>query len=156
MIGERLLQKLFPKRFVPKVSRQEILAAVPVRNSLVEWEVNEHEEIVLKVPRRQDRPGRILHRVFAAPPFKQVVLDELGSDVWHLCTGENSVDVIVKALAKKYKLSRREVELSLASYLRTLAQRGLIGLMKVGATGTRQEPAAQSSRRRRQPVTRHA
>jgi len=127
---EPLLQKLFPKKFRPKITRQEILSAVPVRNTLVEWETNDHDEVVLKVPRRQDRVGRILHRVFVAPPFKQVVLDEVGSDVWHLCTGENSVDAIVKTLAKKYKLSRREVELSLANYLRTLAQRGLIGLTR--------------------------
>jgi hypothetical protein len=127
---QQLLQKLFPKKFVPKISRQEILAAVPVRNSLVEWETNDQEEVVLKVPRRQDRVGRVLHRVFVAPAFKQVVLDEVGSDVWQLCTGENDVDTIVKTLAKKYKLSRREVELSLANYLRTLAQRGLIGLTR--------------------------
>ena len=128
--AEPLLQKLFPKKFVPKISRHEILAAVPVRNSLVEWETNDHDEVVLRVPRRVDRVGRLLHRFFVAPPFKQVVLDEVGSDVWNLCTGENSVDAIVKTLAKKYKLSRREVELSLASYLRTLAQRGLIGLTR--------------------------
>jgi Coenzyme PQQ synthesis protein D (PqqD) len=128
--AEPLLRKLFPRKFVPKITRQEILSAVPVRNTLIEWETNEHDEVVLKVPRRRDRVGRLLHRVFVAPPFKQVVLDEVGSDVWQLCTGENSVDAIVKTLAKKYKLSRREVELSLASYLRTLAQRGFIGLTK--------------------------
>jgi hypothetical protein len=68
--------------------------------------------------------------LFVAPPYKQVVLDEVGSDVWNLCTGDNDVDTIVKTLARKYKLGRREVELSLANYLRTLAQRGLIGLTK--------------------------
>src|SRR6266567_6947608 len=130
MVAESLLQKLFPKKFVPKITRQEILAAVPIRNSLIEWEINAQDEVVLKIPRRPDRVGRILHRVFVAPAFKQVVLDEVGSDVWQLCTSENSVDVIVKTLAKKYKLSRREVELSLASYLRTLAQRGFIGLTR--------------------------
>src|SRR5207237_5055515 len=95
-----LLRKLFPKKFIPKISRQEILSAVPVRNALVEWETNDHDEVVLKVPRRQDRIGRVLHRVFVAPPFKQVVLDEVGSDVWQLCTGENSAEAIVKTLAK--------------------------------------------------------
>jgi hypothetical protein len=128
--AEPFLRKLFPRKFAPKITRQEILAAVPVRNSLIEWSSNEHDEVVLKVPRRQDRVGHLLHRVFVAPAFKQVVLDEVGSDVWQLCTGDNSVDAIVKTLSKKYKLSRREVELSLASYLRTLAQRGFIGLTK--------------------------
>ncbi len=142
MVAESLLQKLFPKKFVPKITRQEILAAVPIRNSLIEWEINAQDEVVLKIPRRPDRVGRILHRVFVAPSFKQVVLDEVGSDVWQLCTGENNVDTIVKTLAKKYKLGRREVELSLANYLRTLAQRGYIGLAKQSAI--RSQPSAVS------------
>src|SRR5438876_9537626 len=111
--AEPFLRKLFPRKFVPKISRQEILAAVPVRNTLLEWETNDHDGVVLKIPRRQDRVGRIIHRVFVAPAFKQVVLDEVGSDVWQLCTGEKRVDAIVKALSEKYKLSRREVEWSL-------------------------------------------
>ena len=146
MVAESLLQKLFPKKFVPKITRQEILTAVPIRNSLIEWEINAQDEVVLKIPRRADRAGRILHRVFAAPPYKQVVLDEVGSDVWQLCTGENNVDTIVKTLAKKYKLGRREVELSLANYLRTLAQRGYIGLVKDSAISD--QPAAKGVRRR--------
>ena len=145
-----VLYKLFPKKFVPKITREEILAAVPVRNSLVEWETNEQEEVVLRIPQRQDQAGRLLRRFFAAPPFKQVVLDELGSDVWHLCTGENNVDAIVKEIARKYKLGRREVELSLANYLRTLAQRGYIGLAKRQAPEARR-PASRA--RRQRPAT---
>jgi coenzyme PQQ synthesis protein D (PqqD) len=145
--AEPILQKLFPRKFVPKITRHEILAAVPVRNSLIEWETNDENEVVLKIPRREDRSGRLLQRFFVAPPFKQVVLDELGSDVWHLCTGENNVDAIVKTLARKYKLGRREVELSLANYLRTLAQRGYIGLVKQSAVSD--QPSAGEVRRRR-------
>jgi Coenzyme PQQ synthesis protein D (PqqD) len=144
-----LIQKLFPKKFVPKITREQILAAVPVRNSLVEWETNEQDEVVLKIPQRQDRAGRWLRRIFVAPAFKQVALDELGSDVWHLCTGENDVDAIVKAIARKYKLGRREVELSLSNYLRTLAQRGYIGLAKRETPdASRQLSAAAGSARR--------
>jgi len=147
----QILQRVFPKRYPPRISREEILAAVPIRNALIEWETNDHDEVVLQIPCRKDKTGRLLHRFFAAPPFKQVVLDELGSDVWNLCTGENNVDAIVKALAKKYKLGRREVELSLANYLRTLAQRGYIGLAKQPAPRARREaPDA----RRRAPATR--
>jgi hypothetical protein len=112
----------------PKYSKQEVLRALPVRNALVEWALNDDQEVVLKIPRRKDRVGRILSRIFAAPEFKQIVLDEVGSDVWQLCTGENTVDAIVRDLARKYKLNRREVELSLSNYLKQLAQRGLIGL----------------------------
>src|SRR5262249_38662994 len=79
-----------------------------LRNQLVAWDVNEHGEVVLQVPRRQDRLGRVLTRFFAAPESKQIVLDEVGSEVWKLCTGQNSVDAIVRALARKYRLNRRE------------------------------------------------
>jgi hypothetical protein len=124
-----LLEKIVPgRRKQPRFTKQEVLRALPVRNSLVEWELNEAGEVLLKVPRRKDRVGRILSRFFAAPEFKQIVLDELGSEVWQLCTGTNSVDAIVQAVARKYKLNRREVELSLSNYLKTLAGRGLIGL----------------------------
>jgi hypothetical protein len=124
-----VLDKFLPgRRKQPRFTKQEVLRALPVRNSLVEWEVNEAGEVLLKVPRRKDRVGRLLSRFFAAPDYKQILLDELGSDVWQLCTGANSVDTIIQAVARKYKLNRREVELSLSNYLKQLASRGLIGL----------------------------
>jgi hypothetical protein len=115
----------------PQVSKSEVLAAHPVRNALVEWELNDRDEVVLRVPRRQDRVGKILSRVFAAPDHRQIILDELGSRVWQLCTGKNTVDGIVRQLATQYRLSRREVELSLSRYLQQLARRGLVGLSRV-------------------------
>jgi hypothetical protein len=121
----------WPGRRRPRLTKGEVLGAHPVRNGLVDWEVNEHGEVVLRVPRRQDRLGRVLTRLFAAPEAKQLVLDEVGSEVWKLCTGQNSVDAIVRALAKKYRLNRREVELSLSKYLQQLARRGLIGLSRI-------------------------
>jgi hypothetical protein len=122
------IQRWLPGKRKPRFSKHEVLRALPVRNSLVEWELNDEQEVILKVPRRKDRVGKILSRIFAAPDYKQIALDELGSDVWQLCTGENNVDAIVREVARKYKLNRREVELSLSNYLRQLAQRGLIGL----------------------------
>jgi len=130
------------QRKQPRFSKQEVLRALPVRNTLVEWEVNEAGEVLLKVPRRQDRVGRILSRFFAAPDYKQILLDELGSDVWQLCTGTNSVDVIVQEVARKYKLNRREVELSLSNYLKQLATRGLIGLQIAVPTAPRGKTGA--------------
>jgi hypothetical protein len=121
----------FRTRRQPQVSKAEVLGAHPVRNALVEWELNDRGEVVLRVPRRQDRVGKILSRIFAAPDHRQIVLDELGSRVWQLCTGQNTVDGIVRQLAKQYRLSRREVELSLSRYLQQLARRGLVGLSRV-------------------------
>jgi len=41
------------------------------------------------------------------------------------------VDGIVRQLSTQYRLSRREVELSLSRYLQQLARRGLVGLSRV-------------------------
>jgi len=117
------------RRRAPRISRQEALAAIPVRNGQVRWEVNGREEVVLLIPRRQDRLGRLLNRIFAAPEHRQIVLDEIGSEVWQLCDGEHTVDEIIRTLASRHRLSRREVELSLTLYLQQLARRRLIGLM---------------------------
>jgi hypothetical protein len=124
----------------------DVLSAVPFRNPMVEWELREPDaegrppvpEVVLQVPRRQDRWGRLLNRFFEGPTHKQVVLDELGTDVWQMCDGETSVEALIRGLAKKHKLERREVEISLTMYLRTLAQRGFIGL-RMGQGGEKRE-----------------
>lgn len=130
----------FARRRAPQISRAAALAAIPFRNELIEWETREpsatasgeaDEEpavVVLRIPRRQDRWGRVLNRFFEGPTHKEVILDELGTDVWQLCDGLASVDDVVRALVKKHKLERREVELSLTTYLQTLAKRGFIGL----------------------------
>lgn len=121
----------FRRQRRPRLTKGEVLGVHPVRNALVSWDKNERGEVVLRVPRRQDRVGKLLGRLFAAPEYRQVVLDEVGSEVWQLCTGANSVEKIVRALSLKYHLSRREVELSLSRYLHQLARRGLVGLSRV-------------------------
>jgi hypothetical protein len=153
---EGLLLRIPPlaRRRAARFSRAEVLGAVPFRNPLIEWEVREAgspgvEEAVLQVPRRQDRVGRLLNRFFEGPAFRQVVLDELGTDVWRMCDGQASVEALICTMAKKHRLERREVEVSLTMYLRTLARRGFIGLRPAGveqqaltAPGRGEQPAA--------------
>src|SRR6266536_87344 len=123
------------KKSRPSVDRRTLMQAVPVRNRLLEWSVDDEERVVLRVPRRRDRWGKILERIVATPEYRQVVLDEVGSDVWNLCDGDATVESIVRALVKKHQLNRREVELSLELYLKTLARRGFIGLFAPAAGG---------------------
>ena len=130
------------KRRAP--SRHEVLGAIPVRNDRIEWELRADDGsdgeaepvVVLRVPRRQDRLGRMMNRLFEAPSYRQVVLDELGTDVWQLCDGRNSIEARIRELARRHKLERREVEVSLTTYLRTLTQRGFIGLKSPETPGT--------------------
>lgn len=112
-----------------RVDRRVVLSALPVRNRLVEWSDEGEGGVILRVPRRRDGLAGLLNRVVAAPEHRQVQLDEVGSDVWRMCDGASTVETIIGELAKKYRLNRREVELSLGQYLKQLAQRRYIGLL---------------------------
>ena len=150
-----LLDRLpFLRRWRAKVDWREVLGAVPVRNRLLEW-TEEPEGVVLRVPLRREGVFRWVNRVLPAPDHRKVALDEIGSEVWRMCDGATPVEGIIRALAKKYQLNRREVELSLSLYLKQLARRGFLGLVAADAAppetaaGQGQDRAAGSQRKKR-------
>lgn len=116
----------------PNLSRDQALKAKPVRNPMLEWHRPDGGEIRLRIPRRKDVVARTLCRIFRAPEYKEIELDEVGSHIWELCDGERSVEAIVAATCKKYQLTRRECEMSVATYLKTLGDRRLIGFQVGG------------------------
>lgn len=151
-----LLQRIpwYAKRR-PRHTRAQVLGAIPFRNPLIEWESDSGDEeepedgvysVILRVPRRQDRIGKVLNRLVEGPDHKRVELDELGSEVWLLCDGERNVDGLIRELSRRHKLTRHEVESSLTAFLRTLTKRGFIGL-RLGEPVT---PGGVTARQRRQ------
>lgn len=116
----------------PVLSRDQALRSRPVRNPLLAWDRGEDGDIRLRIPRRKDLVARFLCRMFRAPDYKEIVLDEVGSDIWELCDGENGVEAVVSTMCNKYKLNRRECETSVAAYLKMLGDRRLIGFQVGG------------------------
>jgi len=110
-----------------KVSREEVLKAIPLRNAAIKWEMDEKGEVSLVVPQRDKLWVKIVSRIFMIPPKRVVVLDEVGSFVWSLCDGKNKVEDIVKSLCKRYNLTRKEAEASLLAFFRQLGKRGFLG-----------------------------
>ncbi|HGE70720.1 TPA: PqqD family protein [Candidatus Poribacteria bacterium] len=109
-------------------NRDDILKSRPVRNSLIKWEQHSETKIVsLTVPQKEVLWIKIVSKIFMLPKSRVIVLDEVGSFVWTLCDGYNSIDTIVRALCNKYKLTRKEAETSLLEYFRRLGKRGIIG-----------------------------
>ena len=127
-----------------------VLRALPLRNSRIDWSADEEGLVTLRIPQRQDRWARFLNRIATAPDHRRVALDEIGSDVWRLCDGATTVEAVVRALMKKYKLSRREVELSLSLYLKQLAKRGYLGLALAPAPGAAPQEAVSGLQRKRE------
>lgn len=117
----------------PRVTRAQMLAAVPVRNGAVQWARETRDEerpdvALLRIPRRADRFGNAVAKVFKLPDFRKLELDEIGSDVWELCDGTQTVDQVTRAICAKYRLNRRQAEASVTAYLKQLAERRLVAL----------------------------
>ena len=112
-----------------QLTREQAMGAYPVRNPALQWKVNNAGNVVVVLPRRGDIQGKALGWLFMVPESKPIELDEVGTDVWHYCNGDHTVAGLVALLAEKYKLNKREVEVSLTEYLRTLGKRGMIGFM---------------------------
>ena len=118
----------------PQLSREQALAVRPFVNPVLTWDRNEKGEVVIQIPVRDDRVGKILGRLFGNVKGKQLVLDEVGSSVWVLCDGEHSVGCIVGEMCRAYKLNKREAETSVTMYLKMLAERNLVGLKASGSS----------------------
>lgn len=113
-------------------SREDVLRSKPVRNPALEWERVSEDEVRLKIPQRNDFMGRMLCKVFHAPSYREIQLDELGSEVWELCDGNNNFEAIVTAICKRHKITRRECEVSIGTYLKMLGEKRLLGFQLGG------------------------
>ena len=127
------LRAYFPflNRKNSSLPRGEMLALRPLRNQAIGWEMKADDETPgakLTVPRRDDKFGQIVSRLFQVPPTKTIELDEFGAAVWEKCDGRHSVEQLVAFTSSAYKLNRRQAEVSVVSFMRMLAQRRLIGL----------------------------
>ncbi len=119
----------FFKREHPlQITREQAMSARPVRHPAIEATRDEKGEISLKIPRRKTWFVNLLARFGGIPEHRIVTLDAVGTGVWDLCDGRHSVKDLIATVAEQHKLSRKEAEVSLVTYLRQLAARGLIAL----------------------------
>ena len=129
-----------------------MLALRPLRSASIAWEMKTDAETpgaTLTVPRREDRYGQILSRIFQIPSTKTIELDEFGAAVWEKCDGRHSVEQLVVFTSRAYKLNRRQAEVSVVSFMRMLAQRRLIGLETVKETAYAQRSGPKRTPARR-------
>jgi hypothetical protein len=120
----------------PSIDKRQALSVLPVRNAIIQWDWKD-DEVILRIPLKNDRLSKIAQKVFRmrdVPMERQLALDEVGSVVWSLCDGKNDVNAIVSELAKRFKMNRREAEVSVSTFFQTLTKRNLIGLYTAGGT----------------------
>ncbi len=114
------------------LSRTESLACIPRQNDEIDWQELDNGNILFTYAIPLSRFFTALHQKFsknqAALPTKKLQLDQMGSFVWHLIDGNNTVKDIIRIFAKDYKVTSQEAETAVAAFLKTLGQRGFIGL----------------------------
>ena len=137
----------------PKVTREQMLAVRPLRHPKIEWarEPRKSDEVVvalLKIPRMRGRWADFVAKWLQVPDHKKVELDEIGSDVWEMCTGSSNVEAIAKAIGTSYRLNKRQSEVSVTAYLKMLAERRLIALRTTAATTAKATTPAKGTRKR--------
>ncbi|KPJ62864.1 MAG: hypothetical protein AMS15_02500 [Planctomycetes bacterium DG_23] len=110
------------------LSRDESFATIPVRNQLLEYQEDEEGLVSIKIPRKDTRLVKAMSKMMYVPPSRVISLDEIGSYVWRMCDGQTTVRQIIDDFRKTHKLSRKEAEIFIVTFLRTLAKKGIIGL----------------------------
>ena len=115
----------------PGPSREESLAAVPVRNPEVREEQREGSFLLTYPAVPNLWFGRMAYRLGiwdGSPLIKRLQLDGMGGTVWEWIDGRNSVRDLSEMLAKHYSILPREAEASISAFLRELGRRGIIAL----------------------------
>jgi len=120
------------KRPEPVISRVEALDMVPVKNRQVEEMPLPGGLIRLAYPLAV-KPwfGRLAEKAGLwdkKPMIKQVELDEMGTFVWERIDGQRSVRGIAREFTRAYEVQSREAELAVTTFIKTIGQRGIIGL----------------------------
>ena len=114
-----------------------MLNSRPARNELLKWEKGDNGEAKITVNRQDTWKVRLLSKLFYVPKERKITLDQVGSEVWQMCDGRTTVAEMIDSLRDKYKLDRKEAEVSLLSYLKTLGQKHFVGFVLPGEERSR-------------------
>ena len=108
------------------LSPEEVLNAKVVINAAVRTE-EKGKELIIVVSRKKSFFVNLLSFILVVPKEKKVVLDELGAEVYRDCRQNLPVSEIVANFKKRHNVSEDYSRQSVMIYLKTLAQRSIIG-----------------------------
>jgi hypothetical protein len=108
------------------IDRKRSLQGIPVVSDDVT--VKETGEGVLVLTIRVKRGKGLFQRFLPETIERSMKLDELGTFVFREIDGKRTVKQIVDRFVDRYRVNRREAELSCVSFIRSLAQRRVVAL----------------------------
>ena len=112
-----------------RLDRAASLRARPVANPAIEVARAEDGTVLLKLKRREGFAGALLGAIFMVRKERKITLDEIGSLVWLMCDGSNTLSDISEAVAKRFKLHRKEAQLSVIQFINDLARKRLVAIL---------------------------
>ena len=123
----RMSVKSKPKKAQAHDWTGRILGSRPHRNRSMRTERRRDGGLLATIPLR--RPKYLVPPLSWLLPYsksRRVRLDRLGSAVLDLCDGHRTVEAIIEKFAAEHKLSFRESQIPVTTFLRQLTDRGLV------------------------------
>lgn len=109
------------------LDRRRSLAAIPVKSRAIVEERQVSDDKLVLIAHFQRR-RTFFSRWLPDTIEKRVELDELGAFVYALIDGKRNVGEMIDAFIAEYPLNRREAELSVVKFVRSLAERRMIAI----------------------------
>ena len=103
---------MFATKNKPKLSREAMLNSRPARNDALKWEENDEGEVQIRVTRQDSWKIRLLSRMFYIPKERKITLDELGTQVWTLCDGKNTVGQMIETTITENATTKTSLDTS--------------------------------------------
>jgi hypothetical protein len=117
---------MFAKETLPTLDRRQSLLGVPVVNPGVTWKERGDGSVVVSV--RVTRSPGVLGMFQPREAEKRIELDALGSFVLTQIDGAKTAQQITEAFVARFKVHRREAELCIVSFLKSLLKRCIISI----------------------------
>ncbi len=114
------------------LGREDALLCIPTKNSQATETRLDNGDLIISCPVAY-KPFFIRLRKWmradAESTFvRKIQLDGLGIEVWDHINGKKNVQTIVREFARRHSLHIREAELSVTRFLKSLGEKGLIGM----------------------------
>jgi hypothetical protein len=164
---ERITRQIpFLRSKAPRYGREEALKLRPLRKKFVTWEAKPPDtvdaelaldargEIILTMPRGDDALGKLINRVFGMADTRRIELDEFGTAIWEHCDGAHTIQYLVDLTCTRYKLNKRQAEVSVLKFMTMLSQRNLIGYVTEGKAATDGRPKARTGGKHKKTANR--
>jgi hypothetical protein len=111
-----------------RVPYKKFMQAKPVRNDKVECDNVSPDTIKLYLPYKKTALIKIISRFIDVPEERSFKFNPMGSMVWELCDGRNTVQDIKDIMVQRTRGNEKDMEKRLLKFLNRLIRNDLIML----------------------------